>query len=258
MKKACNICYKFKKNMENSQLIEPCNKECSFCFLNYTDVLKKNYLFKNLYPNEIGEIIREIHHQVKQLEKGEILAVEGEELHHLMIIVKGSVVGEMMDFEGNIIRVEKLRAPETVATAFLFGESGKLPVTITATEESKFLLIKKNDLLELFRKNPVVLKNFLSIISDRAQFMSRRIKLLSLTTIKGKISTYLLDLVKKNRSLDLILPHSQQELAEIFGVSRPSVGRTFREMHENGCIEAKGKQVKILDTARLSDLLKGE
>lgn len=247
-----------KENIVKNELIEPCNSQCSFCFLNYTDVLSANYLFKNLKSNEIGSIIRNIHHQVKSLNKGEVLAQEGDALNYLMIIVKGSVVGEMMDFEGNILRVEKLEAPQTVATAFLFGKNSVLPVTITALEESKLLLIGKNDLMDLFGDNPLILRNFLDIISDRAQFLGRRIKLLSVNTLKGKIALYLLDLVKKSGKKDIHLPHTQKELAEIFASSRPSVGRAFREMHESGCISAKGKNVEIIDTAALSDMLTGE
>lgn len=243
--------------LEKTGEIKPCNENCSFCFLNYTDVLEKNYLFRSINPFEIGQIISKIHHQVKTLKKGEVLATEGEKLNHLWLIVTGSVVGEMMDFEGKILRVEQLSAPETVATAFLFGESGRLPVTITAKEETKLLSIHKNDLLQLFKENQVVMKNFLDIISDRAQFMSRKIKLMSLNTIKGKISFYLLDLVKKTGKSEFRIPHNQQELAEIFGVSRPSVGRAIREMHDQECIFAKGKEIRIVDNAKLSGLLSG-
>lgn len=245
------------KNSWREEIL-PCNINCSFCFLNYTGILKLNVLFRDLDQKHIGLIIREIHHQVKVLETGEVLAVEGDKLEHLYMIIEGSVVGEMMDFEGKILRVEKLSAPETIATAFLFGNTANLPVTVTATEKTRLLVIPRADLLELFKKDPVILRNFLDIISDRAQFMSKRIKLLSLTGLKARISQYLLDIMKNTGKASFRIPNTQKELSEILGATRPSVGRAIRELHNSGYISAKGKNIEVRDRIKLSSLLAGE
>lgn len=242
-------------NSEKIGLLEPCNSECSFCFLNYTDVLVDSPLFKGLERREIGSIIRQVHHRVRSLARNEVLAVEGDKLHQLFIVLEGSVVGEMMDFEGNILRVEKMGASRAIATAFLFGEKGRLPVTVTALEPAKILLIEKQDLLSLFVVNRVVMKNFLDIISDRAQFLGQRIKILSLPGLKGKVAFYLLELMKKKGALSFRMPNSQQELADMFGTTRPSVGRVMRELHNEGYIRAQGKEIKILNRTGLSALL---
>ncbi len=246
-----------KNYSKKNNWIEPCNLNCSFCFLNYADVLGENYLFRNLQSQEIGEIIKRIHHQVKQYSKGEIIASSGEECNKLMIIVKGAAVGEMMDFQGKILRIEKLHAPDTIASAFIFGDNNRLPVDIKAVEETKLLLIQKNDLMELFHQNEHILKNYLDIISNRSQHLSKQIRLLGLQTIKGKIAHYLLELVKIHNTFNLKMPNTQNELAEMFGVARPSIARVFREMHEEKIIHAKGKNIKILDKEQLSDLLSG-
>jgi CRP-like cAMP-binding protein len=95
----------------------------------------------------------------------------------------------------------------------------------------------------------------MSIISNRAQFLSNKIKFLSFQSIKGKLALYLLERVKMTGSDTIILDKSQAQLAELFGVTRPSLGRAVRELHEDMLIEAKAKQIKILDKQRLSGLL---
>jgi len=240
---------------ENTQ-IEPCNQNCNFCFVNYSDVLSQNPLFKGLDNNEIGILIRDVHHQVKTLHKNDVLAVEGDSLDNLIVILEGSVVGDMMDFEGNILRIEKIEAGNTIASAFIFGESAKLPVTITAVGKTRLLLIQKDDLLTLFTRSKILLKNFLDIISDRARFLRKKIRLLGLNSIKGKIAFYLLEMVKKTGSQRIVLPHTQNEIAEMFGVARPSIGRTLRELHKEKCIDAHGKNILILDKNKLSGILK--
>jgi CRP-like cAMP-binding protein len=236
--------------------IEPCNEQCSFCFLNYTDALSANPLFKGLEKNSIGHIIKNIHHQVKEYRKGDIIANEGDSYDRLIMIVEGSVVGEMMDFEGRVLRVEQREAPGTVATVFIFGEDNRLPVTITALEDTRLLLIPREDLLELFSINRTLLRNFMDIMANRAQFLSNQLKLLGLNSIRGKIAHYLLGQVKDQGTDDIRIPHTQEELSETFGVARPSVARALGVMNKQGIISSRGKNIRIIDRSQLSALLK--
>jgi len=235
--------------------IEPCNNECAFCFLDYTDALVRNPMFHGVEKEVLGTIIKSIHHQVKQLEKDEVLAVEGDVLNQLWIIVEGAVAGEMMDYSGNLLRVEKIIAPQTVATAFLFGKGGKLPVTITATEPTKVFCIPKNDLVILFCQHKKIMQNFLDIISERAQFLSQRIKVLSISSLRGKIAFYLLQQVKRTGRTEFLLAHTQQELAEQFGTTRPSVGRILSQLNYENIIESDRKNIRILDKEALTLML---
>jgi CRP-like cAMP-binding protein len=244
------------KEITENKFIEPCNKNCSFCFLNYTDVLSNNYLFRNLSHDEIGKVIRDIHHQVRNYNKGDLIASSGATYDRLLIIVKGAVVGELIDFEGRILRIEELRAPDTIASAFIFGDRNQLPVNITAIDETRLLIIPRSDLLLLLKKNDRILHNYLNIMANRAQHLSKKIRMLGLQSIKGKIAHYLLGLETKTGSSSINLPHSQSEIADMFGVTRPSIGRVFREMDHQGLIHAKGKRVKIMDKPGLSQLLR--
>ena len=42
----------------------------------------------------------------------------------------------------------------------------------------------------------------------------------------------------------------------LFGVTRPSLGRVIRELDQDGYIIATGQHIKILNRKKLSDLLK--
>ena len=137
------------KNCLIEKYIKPCNDKCSFCFLNYADALQSSYIFKDLKSEEIGEIIKKVHHQVKTYKKDELIASSGDVCNSLRIIVKGAAVGEMMDFQGKSLRIEELQAPDTIASAFLFGDDNTLPVDVIAVEETKILFIPRQDLMEL-------------------------------------------------------------------------------------------------------------
>jgi len=108
----------------------------------------------------------------------------------------------------------------------------------------------------MLQQSAPLLENFMHIISSRGQFLSNKIKFLSFTTIKGKLAQYLLDLSAQQGSGRFVLPLSQMQLSELFGVTRPSIGRTLGEMKREGILRTEGRHVEILDFPGLTSLLR--
>jgi CRP-like cAMP-binding protein len=213
-------------------------------------------LFVGLDNETIIHLLNQVQHQILQYKKDQLIAYSGDEVESQMIVLKGSVKGEMVDFTGKTIKIEDIASPRPLAPAFLFGNQNSYPVNIVANTNVEMLAIPKSSFVQLMQMNATILENFLSLISNRAQFLSNKIRFLSFQTIKGKIAHYLLESLKNKETDVVILDKSQNELAESFGVARPSLGRALREMDHEGSIKAKGKQIQILNKAGLSSLLK--
>lgn len=218
--------------------------------------LEQCALFQGLLSDQVIELLCSISYKEKEYNKEEIVVRSDDEVRQLLIVVSGSVRGEMVDFSGKTIKIEDIYSPRMLAPAFLFGKNNRYPVDIVTNETTTLLAIPKNSFLNLLQTNQKVLANYLNSISNRAQFLSNKIKFLSFQTIKGKIAHYLLQLMKKTGNVEFVLPKSHQELAEMFGVARPSLSRAFRELHAENVIFAEGKYVKILDKDAISAYLK--
>lgn len=78
--------------------------------------------------------------------------------------------------------------------------------------------------------------------------------MLSIKTIKGKIAHFLLEQADVEGNTFRI-NRNQTELAEFFGVARPSLARSLSEMIEDGVIEVNKKEYKVLDMKKLKELL---
>ena len=109
--------------------------------------------------------------------------------------------------------------------------------------------------LKLLQSNVRILNNFLNAISNRSQFLSNKIRLLSFSTIKSKFAQYILELAKDDLYI-VELKQTQQQLAELFGVTRPSFARIMGEMQSEGLIKIEKKQVIILNRNALIELIK--
>ncbi|MBS2211340.1 Crp/Fnr family transcriptional regulator [Carboxylicivirga mesophila] len=219
------------------------------------ELLTKCPLFKGIDYEVISQLLNQIPYQVKKYEKDHMIAQSGEECRSLMIVLKGSVKGEMIDYSGKAIKIEDIEPPRPLAIAFLFGANNTCPVNIVANQSVEILHIPKKSVVSMMQLNSTVLNNFMNIISSKTQFLSDKIRFLSFQTIRGKIAHYLLQLAGPVDG-EIILSKSQEELANMFGVTRPSLGRALRELHNEGIIEAKGKSIKIANREALIKQLK--
>lgn len=218
--------------------------------------LSQSPMFRGLNPDEIKGILDRAGHSVKSFSKGQTIAQREDEVRNLCVVVEGSVKGEMVDFSGKILKIEEMYAPMPIAHAFLFGERNRFPVDVIALEDCKILFIPKPDFMRMMQQNVTILSNYLNAISNRAQFLSNKLWFLSFKTIKEKIAHYLLNISRSEVRTTIVLPKSHQELAEFFGVTRPSLARVFADLEADGIITVNRREITITDKAKLMEMIK--
>lgn len=208
-------------------------------------------LFKDIPYEEINKLVGE-GFGIRQFKENEIIVSQGTVYSTLLIIIEGEVVGEMNDFSGKTVVIETINAPNLIAPAILYCEQNKIPVNVVAKTYVRVLPISREDLSHMLQSNIKVLNNFLRLISERSKFLSDKVRLLRFGTIKSKFSGYLLDLYSRKQSLNFTIEHSQQELADMFGVSRPALAKTIGQMIDEGLIWSSNKEYKILNLKELN------
>lgn len=216
-------------------------------------VLTRAPLFIGLSAAEIKSIISKVPHKLRKYEAGVMVSQSGEPVNYLMIVISGVVKGEMVDYAGRVIKIEDIPAPGALASAFMFGNDNRFPVNVVTITKTEILIIDKPDFLKMMIVNDKILVNFLNTISNRSQFLSEKIKFLNFKTIKGKLAQYFLEMAGETRT-EIKLTGTQNDLADFFGVARPSIARAIREMEEKGLIGAKGKIIKIINKHGLATL----
>ena len=218
-------------------------------------ILVKSPLFYGIPDEECRALFSKIHYQVRKFEKDAIVVQGGEEVTNLFVVLSGSVRGEMIDYSGKTVKIEDIEAPRPLAAAFLFGKENKFPVTVTANKKAELLAIPVVEFLKLLQMNTRLLRNYLNSISTRAQFLSQKLHFLSFKTIKEKVAHFLLQQAG-DRFHSFELKNTQQQLAEMFGVTRPSLARVLGEMQDEKLIKIEKKTVTLLDKQGLNKLLK--
>ena len=211
-------------------------------------------VFRGVPEKETEKLLNTIHFQIKTFQKDDIIAIAGEPVSSLYIILEGSVKGEMIDYSGKTIKIEDVEAPKPLAAAFLFGKNNTFPVTVTANTPVKILSVPVAEFLKLLQNNSQILKNYLNSISTRTQFLSQKLHFLNFKTIKEKMAHFLLQKAG-DRLHSVELNMTQQQMADMFGVSRPSLARVLGEMQKDNLIRIDKKTIILSDKQKLNELL---
>ena len=211
-------------------------------------------LFAEIDKTEQEAFLTRLVSSKKIIEKGQTVARQGDVIKHLYLLVKGIVRTEMITQEGNSLEIEFIDAVRPLAPAFVFAQNNRFPVDVITIEECHFLLIPKEMWLNEMMRNETLLTNFLKLNSNMTVFLSQKLQMISIKSIKGKLSLFILENTTEHKNT-FTLKRNRTQLAEYFGVQRPSLSRTISELVEQGIIAINKREVTVLKRDELRKVL---
>lgn len=207
-------------------------------------------LFRGMSKEEHDAFLERNVNEVVNFEKGETVVRQGDVINAMYLLVKGVVRTQMITEEGNALEIDLLEAVIPLAPAFIYASNNKFPVDVIAMEPCTFLKISKSAWLKEMINNEKLLINFLTLNSNMTVFLSQKIQMISLKSLRHKLSIFLLEKTTLEKNY-FILKRSRTQLAEYFGVQRPSLARTIKELEDEAIITTNGRVVTVLDRNRL-------
>lgn len=207
-------------------------------------------LFKGMSKEEHDAFLERNINEIVKFEKGETVVRQGDTIRSLYLLVEGVVRTQMITREGNILEIDLLEAVMPLASAFIYASNHKFPVDVICMEPCTFLKISKSAWLEEMVHNEKLLMNFLTLNSNMTVYLSQKIQMISLKSLRHKLSVFLLEKTTPEKNY-FILKRSRTQLAEYFGVQRPSLARTIKELEDEKVITTSGRVVTILERNKL-------
>lgn len=195
-------------------------------------------LFQGISEAAARQLLAEAPNSVRRYKEGDFIARQGDPCRSLYILCIGNVRAQMENAEGKQVTIDRISAPEVLAPAFIFASENRFPVNIEVLENCEVLVLDKNYFLEFMHSQPVIMKNFIGMISDRSLFLSKKLNEFALQSLKSRLLNYL----KINKRID-----NQQEVAFILGVARPSLARALSELVAEKKVSMNGKEAIITE-----------
>ena len=131
-------------------------------------ILTESPLFRGLDQQTINSLLERVSYTTAVFNHDDCIAKRDMAYSGLMIILKGSARGEVVDAAGRRRIIDNISAPQLIAPAFLFGGYNRLPIDVIANEDdTEIMTLHRGGLFEIMQDNTIVLSNFIDIISNR-------------------------------------------------------------------------------------------
>ena len=203
-------------------------------------------VFAHLSMEKLEEFFEKVPYRIAHYETREHIAMQGSPCRAFHLLCEGQVRASMIGTDGRQVTIEDHDAPMLLASNFVFATHNRFPVDIIAMSPCEIMIIDKEPFMELMCTEPVVLQNFLRILSDRSHILTRKLGSLVLLKLKNRIAAYLLE----HQEI-----RNQQDVADYLGVARPSLARVLAELAQEGSVVFENRRVTILDHAKLEKYL---
>jgi CRP/FNR family transcriptional regulator, cyclic AMP receptor protein len=224
-----------------------------------TDLLKGVDLFSALDDHQLETIAQMIIE--KSFRKSDIILMEDDESSQsLFIIAKGEVKVVLTAEDGREAILASLKEGD------FFGEMSLLDgeprsATVRAVEDSRLLVIRREDFLAAMKKQPDLALTLLGEMSRRLRKSNRQISSLALMRVYGRVAATLLQLMeergirsktKEGKSMIVVKDRpTQQFIADMSGTTRETVSRVLNFFQKKGYIVLDGKDLLILQEDEL-------
>ncbi len=221
-------------------------------------ILSKSEIFYGLNESDIKHLLSDLTFTIKNYKRDNYVSIQGDIYKELLVVMSGTVSSEISDAAGKKVKLETFYESSVIAPGILFAADNRFPVTITANTDCSLIVISKDLVLDILQQNRICLNNYLSLLGNKVNILADKIRLFKFSSIQQKIAGYLLDLDTKQKSKTIIIPYTREQLADFFGVARPSLSREFSRMSDAGILAIEGKKVHLLKKTALKYLLDGE
>ena len=178
----------------------------------------------------------------------------GEKAETLYYIVKGTVAVLIKDDEGKEMILSYLNQGDFLGEMGMFeeNENPERSAWVRAKGACEVAEISYKKFRQLIQVNPDILMRLSGQMAKRLQHTSQKVGNLAFLDVTGRIAQTLLNLAKLPDAMThpdgMQIKITRQEIGQIVGCSRETVGRILKMLEEQELISAHGKTIVVFGT----------
>ena len=208
-------------------------------------------LFEGFSAMDIEQMMDNIPYRLIRLEKKEVYLTAGTPCKFADIVVTGEIIARMVGPSGKYMQITSKSVGSLVDSAFIFGKNKIVPVNMVASKPSTILRMTPDSMQMLINIDERFRFNFIQLLSAFCDNLARKVRMLTLHTVREKVAIFLLEQSRQNNSDNFMLQKSRQEIAESFAIQKFSLQRCLKEFAADGMIQLNGKQIIILNKDKM-------
>ncbi len=217
------------------------------------------HLFRDISREEIEKMFRCSKTVERSFEEGSYIFRQGETPRNLFLVLEGTVMISKDFASGKRDVLFMVGQGDVFGEMFLFADTKAYWYDAIAQGRVKVLEIPWQ-FFYCFCSNAcehhrMITRNMLEIQSEKNFTMTRKLHLLSGTTLRERIALWLIEQTDAAAGADTVrLAMNREELADYLGTTRPSLSRELMKMQQEHLIEADRNTIRIVDRHALETL----
>ncbi|ACA32040.1 cAMP-activated global transcriptional regulator CRP [Histophilus somni] len=176
----------------------------------------------------------------------------GEKAETLYYLIRGSVAVMVKDEEGKEMILTYLSQGDFFGEAGLFDETQPRSAWVKAKSSCEIAEISYKKFRQLIQVNPEILMYLAGQLAHRLQNTSKQVSNLAFLDVTGRIAQTLLNLAKMPDAMThpdgMQIKITRQEIGQMVGCSRETVGRILKMLEDQHLISAHGKTIVVYGT----------
>lgn len=206
--------------------------------------LKQHPLFSGTNENILLKLIQELEIYERQYKKNTTVHSRGENCTMMEVVLSGVLVSYSLAQNGSESRMFEFKSGSLLAANLLFGNNNHYPFNIYCMTDCHLLHLTKSAVCELLKDYSFVMQ-FVRSLSQNSQGMNQKIVMFTQKNLRENILDYLTALSIEQQSNRVMLPLTKKQLADYFGVQRPSLFRALKELKDEGLIEVNNRIIIV-------------
>ena len=220
------------------------------------NTLRSCRLFAGLPPADLENIAAVT--VLKSLEKGDYLFKEGAPAHGFYVVQRGAVNVHRVNAAGKEQVIHIFRAGESFAEVALASDTG-YPADARAIEPTQVLLVQKDGILALLKRQPELALRMLGSMSNHLRVLVGQLEDLTLKDVETRLANWLVKRCPNPQSdqpVHIELAIAKRTLAAELGTVSETFSRTLAKFRQQKLLTVKGKTITVLSPVQLNALLR--
>lgn len=217
---------------------------------NYISILKRTSLFAGVGEEEIETMLSCLDAKLRTYEKGTYVFRQGEHLHHITVLVKGTLHIQRDDYWGNHSIIHQIAVGEMFGEAYLAPESGAILNDVVAVEDSAVVFFDVKRIIttcsSACRFHSMVVQNLFFAISEKNRKLVQKLGHMSKRSTREKLISYLSEEAGRQNSRSFSIPFNRQQLADFLSVDRSAMSNELCKMRDEGLLLFEKNQFTLL------------
>jgi CRP/FNR family transcriptional regulator len=221
-----------------------------------TSALRSCRLFTGL-PAQDLESIADVT-VVKSLAKGEYLFHEGSPAVGFYIVQRGSVNVHRVNAAGKEQIIHVFRTGDSFAEVALASDKG-YPADARVLESTHVLLVQKDGILALLRRQPELALRMLGSMSSHLRVLVGQLEDLTLKDVETRLANWLVKRcpnLQSEQPVRIELAMAKRVLAAELSTVSETLSRTLAKFREQKLLTVKGKTIVVVSPVKLNALLR--